>query len=212
VGYESENKLVNRGDSDWVRDAGALSIWMLSMFNPSEKGVVIMPFRTGNDSELGKIVTDDYFGKVPSDRLISGNGILLFKTDGKFRSKIGLSPLRALPYCGSYDSENQVLTVLWYSLPDPPSEYVNSKWGVQDDPYLGDAVNAYNDGPVADGSIMGPFYEIESSSPAALLRAGEQITHIQRIFHITGDEDKLTLLTEKLFNTSVDAIKQAFNN
>jgi hypothetical protein len=212
VGYESENTLVNRGETGWVRNTGALSIWMLSMFNPSEKGVVIMPFKTGNEAELGKIVTDDYFGKVPSDRLISGNGILLFKTDGKFRSKIGLSPHRALPYCGSYDSENQVLTLLWYSLPDQPAAYVNSKWGAQEDPYLGDAVNAYNDGPVADGSIMGPFYEIESSSPAALLRAGDQITHIQRIFHITGDEEKLTLITEALFNISIDKIKQAFNN
>jgi len=48
----------------------------------------------------------------------------------------------------------------------------------------GDAVNSYNDGPVTDGSIMGPFYEIESSSPAANLSPGEKITHTQRIFHI----------------------------
>ncbi len=127
------------------------------------------------------------------------DGIIFFKTDGKHRSKIGISPQRALPYCGSYDPEKQVLTLLWYSAPDKPSRYVNSKWGDQAFPFKGDVVNSYNDGPVADGSIMGPFYEIESSSPAAMLTAGSSITHSQRIFHITGSKENLSKITEKLF-------------
>jgi len=210
VAYESENTLINKGQSGWSEQSGALSVWMLAMFNPSAKGVVFIPFRKGTESESGKIVTDDYFGKVPSDRLIIKDGILFFKTDGKFRSKIGISPLRALPYCGSYDPEKQVLTLLWHSSPDKPSKYVNSKWGDQAFPFSGDVVNSYNDGPVADGSIMGPFYEIESSSPAAMLTSGSKITHSQRIFHITGNEDKLSLITEKLFNYSISEIKGAF--
>jgi hypothetical protein len=211
VAYESENTLINKGASDWTEKSGALSVWMLAMFNPSPEGIVFIPFKKGSESEAGKIVTDDYFGKVPSDRLIVKDGILFFKTDGKFRSKIGISPQRALPYCGSYDPAKQVLTLLWYSSPDKPSRYVNSKWGEQASPFSGDVVNSYNDGPVADGSIMGPFYEIESSSPAAFLSAGSRITHSQRIFHITGNEDKLSLITEKLFNCSISEIKKAFN-
>jgi hypothetical protein len=211
VGYESENILMNRGDFDWDKTSGALSIWMLSMFNPSDGGVVVIPYKTGDDTGSGKIVTDDYFGKVPSDRLIAGNGILLFKTDGKFRSKIGLSPERALPFCGSYDPENRVLTLLKYSLPDQPGVYVNSKWGEQEDPFLGDVLNAYNDGPVEDGTIMGPFYEIESSSPAALISAGGQIIHTQQIFHLTGEENRLSLITEHLFGISIEEIREAFN-
>lgn len=211
VAYESVNTLVNKGQSVWNDQSGFLSIWMLSMFNPSETGVVFIPFNKGGDKELGKIVTDDYFGKVPPDRLKVTEGILFFKTDGKFRSKIGISPSRALPYCGSYDSKNHVLTLLWYFVPDQPCRYVNSKWGLQDDPLSGDVVNSYNDGPVEDGSIMGPFYEIESSSPAAMLSSGSSITHTQRIFHISGDEDKLSLITERLFNLSISEIKDAFN-
>ena len=211
VAYQSENTLINKGKSDWTEKSGALSVWMLAMFNPSPQGVVFIPFKKGNVSESGKIVTDDYFGKVPSDRLIVKDGILFFKTDGKFRSKIGISPQRALPFCGSYDPEKQVLTLLWYSAPEKPSRYVNSKWGDQTSPFSGDVVNSYNDGPVADGSIMGPFYEIESSSPAAFLAAGKRITHTQRIFHITGNEDKLSLITEKLFNCSIAEIKKAFD-
>ncbi len=210
VGYESENILVNRGKEAWNEKSGALSIWMLAMFNPSPSGLVFIPFKKGSDSDLGKVVNDDYFGKVPADRLIVRDGILFFRTDGKYRSKIGITPRRALPFCGSYDPGKKVLTILWYSAPDKPSKYVNSKWGKQDDPFSGDVVNSYNDGPVDDGSIMGPFYEIESSSPAAMLKPGESITHSQRIFHITGDEALLSLITEKLFGQKLTDIVSVF--
>jgi hypothetical protein len=210
VAYESENVLTNKGQTAWTEKTGFLSIWLLSMFNPSEEGVVFIPFKEGSEAELGKIVTDDYFGKVPSDRLLVKKDVMFFKTDGKCRSKIGLSAQRSLPWCGSYDPKNQVLTLLWFSKPEKPAKYVNSKWGKQDNPLIGDAVNSYNDGPVADGSVMGPFYEIESSSPAALLAPGASITHTQRIFHITGHEAQLSSITKKLFNIPVSEIKTAF--
>lgn len=211
VAYESENVLINRGSSSWTEETGTLSLWMLAMFNPSPGGVVFIPFKKVDEQIKGRIVNDDYFGKVPADRLIIKEGKLFFKTDGKFRSKIGISPIGALPYCGSYDPEKKVLTLLWYSAPDRPSKYVNSKWGDQSFPFNGDVVNSYNDGPIADGSIMGPFYEIESSSPAAFLTAGSKITHRQRIFHITGNEEKLNLITEKLFKITLSEICEAFN-
>jgi hypothetical protein len=211
VAYESENKLTNNGQSAWTEESGALSIWMLAMFNPSPGGLVFIPFRKGSETEAGKIVNDDYFGKVPSDRLIVKDGILFFRTDGKYRSKIGISPKRAMPYCGSYDPENRVLTLLWYSAPETPSKYVNGKWGDQADPFTGDVVNSYNDGPVEDGSIMGPFYEIESSSPAAMLSSGGSITHTQRIFHFTGSKEQLTRITEVLFNQKLTEIEKTFN-
>jgi hypothetical protein len=210
IAYESENTLINRGMESWNEKTGALSVWMLAMFNPSPEGVVFIPFRKGSEAEAGKIVNDDYFGKVPSDRLVVKDGILFFRTDGRHRSKIGITPQRALPFCGSYDPEKMVLTLLWYSAPEKQSKYVNSKWGPQDDPFSGDVVNSYNDGPVDDGSIMGPFYEIESSSPAAMLPPGGKITHKQRIFHITGSEEKLNLITEKLFRQKLSDIAKVF--
>ena len=211
VAYESENILINKGKSGWTEQSGALSVWMLAMFNPSPGGVVFIPFKKSDENHPEKVVNDDYFGKVPPDRLILKDEILFFKTDGKFRSKIGISPNGALPYCGSYDPDKKVLTLLWHSSPGEPSLYVNSKWGDQTSPFTGDVVNSYNDGPVADGSIMGPFYEIESSSPAAFLAPGNRIEHTQRIFHITGSEDKLSLITEQLFHHSISEIKEAFN-
>ncbi|MEI7527031.1 MAG: DUF6786 family protein [Mariniphaga sp.] len=210
VAYESENILMNQGKVDWNEKNGFLSIWLLSMFNPTEKAVVFVPFKQGNDAKIGKVVTDDYFGKVPDSRLKQKNGMLFFKVDGKLRSKIGISPNRAKPWCGSYDPASKLLTLVWCSLPEMPMKFVNSKWGKQDDPLVGDAINSYNDGPLADGSMMGPFYEIETSSPAALLSSGEFITHRQRIFHISGNESQLSLLTQKLFGISVTDITKVF--
>jgi hypothetical protein len=141
VAFQSENNLVNKGTNAWNKQTGVLSLWMLAMFNPSTKGVVFIPYRKGNEKEPGNFINDDYFGKVPTERLIIKDGIAFFKTDGKLRTKIGISPLRALPWCGSYDPQKQVLTLLWCSLPEEPSEYVNSKWGKQDNPLKGDAIN-----------------------------------------------------------------------
>jgi hypothetical protein len=210
VAYETVNTLINKGNTEWTEKTGALSIWMLSMFNPSPSGVVFVPFKTDNSRDLGTIVNDEYFGKVPAERLLVKNGILLFKVDGKHRSKIGITPKRAQPFAGGYDPVNKVLTILWYDAPETQSKYVNSKWGTQTDPFSGDVVNSYNDGPVDDGSIMGPFYEIESSSPAAFLKPGEKITHTQRIYHLTGNEALLSKVTEKLFNISISEITGAF--
>ncbi len=87
---------------------------------------------------------------------------------------------------------------------------MNSKWEIQKDPFSGDAINAYNDGPVEDGTQMGPFYELESSSPAAGLKPGEKMTHSQRIFHFTGTEAELSSITEKIFGVSLNDIAAKF--
>lgn len=206
VGFESDNSITNEGTSTWDKKFGMLSIWILSMLNASDQTTVAIPFRQGDPASLGKIVTDDYFGKVPGERLKIGDSLILFKADGNFRSKIGISPRRALPIAASFDTENNVLTIAQFSLPDGATDYVNSLWELQDDPFSGDAVNSYNDGPI-DGKQMGKFYEIESSSPAAALAPGKSIHHLHRTIHLTGSKEKLDLISKKLLGTSIDKIQ-----
>jgi hypothetical protein len=207
VAYQSENTITNIGSKAWTKDEGLLSIWMLGMFNPSPTTTVFIPYK--NEGQ-GPAVNDDYFGKVPSDRLIVDSGTVFFKIDGKYRSKIGLPSARAKELCGSYDSEMNILTLIWGSLPSNAKEYVNSKWGEQDDPYNGDAINAYNDGPVEDGSIMGPFYEIETSSPAAALQPGMSITHLQRVLHVQGSKLDMARIVNELFDLNLYTIESKF--
>jgi len=98
-----------------------------------------------------------------------------------------------------------VLTVTRFSLPKGVTDYVNSLWQLQDEPFAGDAINAYNDGPI-NGSQMGRFYEVESSSPAAALTPGERILHRNAVVHFTGDIKSLNEISMKLLNVPVDAI------
>ena len=205
VGFQSENTLTNTGTKAWDKKSGLLSIWVLSMLNAAENTTVAVPYN--NDPSIkAKIVTDDYFGKVPADRLVIKNNYMLFKADAKYRSKIGISPQRVVPYIVSYDAKNNVLTIAQFSFNKGIAEYVNSLWKLQDNPFSGDAVNSYNDGPV-DGKQMGKFYEIESSSPAAALAPGKSIMHIHRTIHLTGSKESLDIICKKLIGIGVDEVK-----
>jgi len=57
---------------------------------------------------------------------------------------------------------------------------------------------------------LGPFYELETSSPAAALKPGETMRHVQRTFHIQGSETALDLLAQQLLGVSLGDIDIAF--
>ncbi len=211
VGYESENTISNTGENAWTRDTGLLSIWILGMFNPSPSTTVVIPFVAGPEEELGPIVNDAYFGKVPAERLVVGDGVLYYRGDGESRGKIGIPRKRARPVMGSYDAEGEVLTLVEYTLPSDATEYVNSMWKISDAPYGGDVVNSYNDGPPAPGAKpLGPFYELESSSPAAELAAGASLTHVHRTVHFRGPEGELDAVAKKALGVSIADIVSIF--
>lgn len=210
VAYESQNTITNKGNNEWKKENGLLSVWMLGMFIPSQSVVVVIPIKDGDESLLGVKVNDNYFGKISSDRLkVSGNNIY-FKADGKSRGKIGIPPLRATGVMGSFDSENNILTLLLCKLPEGVSDYVNSAWEIQEKPFSGDAINSYNDGPLEDGSQMGPFYELETSSPAAALAPGKSLTHSQTTLHLTGERSELDRIARKVLGVSLEEINNMF--
>jgi hypothetical protein len=212
VAYESENRVVNKGREAWKKETGLLSIWILGMFNPSPATTVVVPFNSGPDTDLGAIVNDAYFGKVPADRLAVTKNVIYFRADGQRRSKIGLTPKRCKDVLGSYDAANGVLTLVQFSKPEDAAGYVNSMWELQKEPFAGDAVNSYNDGPPAPGAKpLGPFYELETSSPAAALKPGEGITHVHRTIHIQGGESALNPVARTVLGVGLDEIKAAFN-
>lgn len=209
VAYQSENRLKNIGNDYWNKEGGALSIWMLSMLNPSSEVTVVLPYKNG---DRGKIVKDDYFGNVPESRLKVSENAVFFLADALFRSKIGISQQRVVPIIGSYDAKNNILTIIEFSLLENISEYVNSALEIQKEPFSGDVINSYNDGPSDDGSRLGLFYELEVSSPAAFLEPGEDIIHIQRTYHVEGSEKVLDVFTKSLLSVSIEEIKKAFKN
>lgn len=212
VGFESDNRITNRGASAWKPDTGLLSIWILGMYRPSPQTTVVIPFQAGNDTELGPKVNDTYFGKVPPAYLQIEGNVLFFKGDGSHRGKIGITAQRSTGIAGSYDAEGKVLTLVTYNVQPAPHGFVNSLWEFQENPYGGDVINAYNDGAPAPGEApLGPFFEIETSSPAAALEPGATMRHVQKTFHLHGSADLLDPIARKALGVGLDKITGAMS-
>lgn len=213
VAYESDNQVSNQGQNSWDKQSGLLSIWILGMFKPSPRSTIIVPIQPGPVSELGTKVTSDYFGAIPADRFKVTDSHVFLSGDGKYRSKIGINPRRSKGILGAYDADNRVLTLVQFDQPRGVVEYVNSLWKLQRDPFSGDVANSYNDGPPAPGAKpLGPFFEMESSSPAAALKPGESIDHIHRTIHIVGQEASLDKVAQALLGVTLDQINTALSN
>ncbi len=211
VAYETDNRITNTGSQAWEAETGLPSIWILGMYNPSPETTVVIPFKQGGEKDLGPRVNDTYFGQVPPEYLQVQRQKLFFKGDGTRRGKIGISPQRSKGIAGSYDAAGQVLNVVTYNVQEAPHGYVNSMWELQDEPYAGDVINSYNDGSPEPGvAPLGPFYELETSSPAAALQPGETMRHVQRTFHIQGAEADLDPLARRLLGAKLEAITTAF--
>ena len=208
VGYQSSNRLINRGAKAWQRQTGLLSIWLLGMYNASPSAVVVVPFQ---GAATPSPVNDVYFGSPPAERLKLGATAVYFKGDGAARGKIGLPPKAARNVLGAYDASSGVLTIVSFDKPVDATDYVNSLWKIQTDPYSGDVVNAYNDGPSAPGAPqLGNFFELETSSPAAALPAGGSIEHVQYTFHLQGDRATLDQVSRHVLGVALEDVESAF--
>ena len=53
---------------------------------------------------------------------------------------------------------------------------------------------------------MGPFYEIETSSPAAALAPGQSLTHCQTTMHLQGSVDDIASIVRTVFGLSLEDI------
>jgi len=211
VAFESSNTVTNAGKEPWQPKSGLVSVWILGMFRPSPETTIAIPFVPGPESAFGSVVNDSYFGKVPNDRLLIREPVIFFRGDGRYRSKIGLSPSRALPVAGSFDAAARVLTVVQYTRPPDAVDYVNSMWEMQREPYKGDVINSYNDGPPAPGKPpLGPFYELETSSPALSLSPGQHYTHVHRTFHLVGPESDLDRIARASLKVGIAELTNVF--
>ena len=209
VGYQSRNVVFNTGTQPWTEEGGLISVWMLGMLKHGPGVTIVIPLATGNEPA----VNADYFGSLENDRLRVSHDTVFFKGDGQYRSKIGIPPDRAKGVFGSYDAVRGVLTVLWYNQPENAGRqpYVRSQWKDNEHPYAGDVINAYNDGaPEPGAKPLGPFYELESSSPSLPLLPGQSITHIQSTVHFEGTTEQLDPISRAAFGVSIEQIIAAF--
>jgi hypothetical protein len=206
VGYQALNTITNTGVSEWTAQTGMPCIWMLDMFPPSDSTTIVIPFIS--NGEKTSPATTDYFGEIPVSRISITDSILFFKADGMSRGKIGIHPRRSKNIAGSYDETRDLLTIILFDV-DNNAQYLNQEWTTAKPAFSGDAVNAYNDGQLADGSQMGPFYELESVSPAAMLKPGEKLSHAHSVFHFQGDAASLDAIVQKTLGCTLQQVTRA---
>lgn len=200
VAFETQNAISNSGKEAWARESGLPNVWILGMYAPSKDTTTIVPFEK---NAAGPVVRDDYFGKVPPERLVQHDGWLAFTCDGELRSKIGLPPPRAKSALGSYSPSARLLTIVQYDKPQS-GEYPSGVWKLDADPYAGDVVNAYNDGAVAPGKpSLGGFYELETLSPGAALAPGQSLRHVHRTFHFVAERASLDVIARAVLGVSL---------
>ncbi|HEV2972613.1 MAG TPA: DUF6786 family protein [Pirellulales bacterium] len=211
VGFESDNSVTNRGPA-MKRDGGLVSIWILGMMVSGPETVIVVPYRSGDESKLGPVVKADYFGLVPPERLKVTPAAILFRGDSHYRAKIGVSQRRVKPIAGSIDFQAGVLTLVNFDMPANPADhlYMNNAWEVpQKHPFVGDALNSYNDGPPGAGRApLGAFYEVESLSPAAELAPGQSLKHHHRTFHVQGDLAALARLAKITLGVDLASVRK----
>ena len=206
VAYHTENNLTNTGKQAWNDSTGMPCIWVLDMFPPSPNTTVIIPIK----KDSANAVNTNYFGKIPSSRIRYMDSVVLFKADGRKRSKLGVLPQAAKNIAGSYNADEKKLTITLFDI-SPDARYLNQEWDTKKPPFSGDAVNAYNDGPLEDGRQLGPFYEIESVSPAAFLQPRQTLSHNHSVFHFSGSEKDLETICMKTLGVSLAMVKKVFN-
>lgn len=210
VAYQTVNTLINTGKIAWTEKTGMPCIWILDMMKNTPSTVIVVPYKNiDSNKSFEEIATTDYFGKIAVDRLKHSDNTIFFSADGKSRGKIGVKPKYAKNLLGSYDPQNKSLTIVSFDI-DSASKYLNQEWNTSKPVFSGDAVNAYNDGPLADGSQMGPFYEMESVSPAAFLQPNQPLKHKHTVYHFTGSEKGLNVLSQKLLGVSLQEIISQF--
>ncbi|MFY0687485.1 MAG: hypothetical protein JXQ90_09985 [Cyclobacteriaceae bacterium] len=200
VAYESAHTLTNSGSEKWDRSTGLATVWSAGLFAGSPQSVVIIPLT--QQADLERIF--QYFGPLDSSRLVLKNNVLLFKTDGNYRSKIGVPPELAPAVYGAYDPGVGRLTIVQYKK-DTSNLYFNSRVTVQDEPYRGEVVPVYNNGSMDyTPQSQSTFYELESTAAMKELAPGETIDHFHRIYHFGGDITKLNKTSTQLLGITLE--------
>ncbi len=194
VAYESLHSIRNIGKEQWKKEHGLVSIWSAGMFEGSDESVVAIPLK--ENASLDQV--RKYLGPLDDSRLRLKNNTLLFKVDGKYRSKIGIPNDIAPEIYGCYSKDNNRLTIVQYRKVNEDL-YSNSEVSEQENPYEGEVIPIYNDGKMDySNSTTSSFFELESTSAMVELLPKRYIGHYHRVYHFSGKENLLNEISKEL--------------
>ncbi|WP_298537518.1 DUF6786 family protein [uncultured Algibacter sp.] len=199
VAYESAHTLTNTGLKKWKKETGLIALWSAGMFEGSDESVVIIPLE--KPASLEDIYK--YMGPLDSERLSIKKQVVLFKADGKYRSKIGIPNTLAPTIYGCYSKNKKQLTIVQYRKTND-SLFFNSNVSIQKEPYQGEVIPIYNNGTMDYSKTnKTSFFELESTSPFKELAPNENLEHFHRVYHFSGTASALEDIALKLLKISL---------
>jgi hypothetical protein len=122
VAFQTINTVVNRGNP-LIRELGLVSIKIRNMLNTGADSVAIIPFRSGQEIELGPNFGVDFFDLASHSQLRKLPHAVLIRSGNRHHCQIGISRNRAAPFLGSVDFRNGNLTLVSFNLPESAWEY-----------------------------------------------------------------------------------------
>ncbi|WP_158970658.1 DUF6786 family protein [Paraglaciecola sp. L3A3] len=205
VAYSSDTELTNLGDN-WHVDKGLITLWSMAMLQGSDDNISM--FTITPEQAPAQSYLYDLYG----DRLISKEHLIFYKTDGKYRSKIGIPVAISGNLILSYSPSLKRLTVIKFTL-NKQAAYPISLEQENTNGIKGDVTNAYNHGNM-DGSLLAnsAFFELESSAPMRALKTNESVSHTQQVFHFVGQVHLLDLIAKQLVGIKVSETDNIFQS
>lgn len=196
VGFHSDNVIVNANTQRWDTAYGTTAIRVRGQFPASQASVAIIPLRPGG-SVSGA-------ASLPKEQFTIKNNVAFFRADGNSGLEIGVQQPSALNYMGIYDPERKLLTIVQFTLSRTPQRYLaESATDARTDVF-----RIRNNGP-GNTEARGRFVEVQSASPAALLKPKGRMQHFHRTIHLEGSERHLGDITRKLFGVNLKEITSA---
>lgn len=196
VGIRVIHSLENMGTQIIGDKIPYVGLWSLLMVEPS--GTMIIPLtKPGGKGEAYR----DYFNPLPPERISVSEKAITVKIDGKYRSKIGISP----EYAGTAiaflaeDAIGKGRLYIKQFMVDPNGVYLDHPWGQPSE--FGDVIEMYND----DGK-MGGFAELECHGPSQKLKPGDKESHDVYLHILTGPVEVLKKTASAILELDLSAL------
>lgn len=206
-GFQSETLVTNVSEFPIRKETGLICCWTLGQHPNIDGCFVVLPFKPGSVQRLGKPIRLDYCkdlcpgGIFPRARWSLGKNRALFQSDGKCRTKLAVSPARAVCRLGSVNFDGDELIINDFDC-YPELPYVAPYWRhlSAEEILDGEALSCYIDGPDESGQRDGNFYELETLSPALPLQPRESFLHRNRVLHIRGSQASIESIATRFLH------------
>ena len=190
LSVQFEHTLKNCGEKPIKSE---ISLWSIIQVKPP--GKIFISLKNHNSDNL---FSDNYYEKIPRDRITIEDSHAKIFVDGARRYKLGFPPDNVngkIAYFSQFNEEVHYLILKTFEISDD-GKYVDKPHG--DKRQNGDAIQIYNH---SEGGDMG-FAELEAHAPAPYLDPGKEDSFKINILFVTSSPKEINHLKNKLFNVA----------